>query len=95
VDDDPDRSTGWPLVSCITCISGTEPDALLPIDAALATNCNRAGAAGLLPGPANGLWDDLPFKRSGASSAPKTSKNAGPAPRRLDPVILAFVRERF
>jgi uncharacterized Ntn-hydrolase superfamily protein len=100
VDDDPNPVTRLAaLVKLHRLYFGkTEPDALLPIDAALATELQTALARlGYYQGPPNGLWDDASIQAFWRFVGTENLEERWTPddPRRLDPVILAFVRERF
>jgi uncharacterized Ntn-hydrolase superfamily protein len=100
VDDDPDPVNRLAaLVKLHHLYFGkTEPDALLPIDAALATELQTALARlGYYQGPPNGLWDDASIQAFWRFVGTENLEERWTPddPRRLDPVILAFVRERF
>jgi uncharacterized Ntn-hydrolase superfamily protein len=76
----------------------TNPEDLLPIDAALATELQTVLARlGYFTGPISGIWDEASIQAFWAFVGTENLEErwTPDAADRLDPVILAFIRERF
>ncbi len=76
----------------------TDPADLLPIDAALATELQTVLARlGYYDGPASGVWDEASIEAFWAFVGTENLEERWTPddPDHLDPVILAFIRERF